>query len=72
MIDGAYYRDHILPFYEYTMKDRTIFPGQNLVVLQQNGAPSHTARATHVWMRDHGLDQEIDWSWLPECRKSGH
>lgn len=45
-VDGKYYRDIILPVYKRAADDKTIFPVRNKVILMQDGATCHTARAT--------------------------
>lgn len=43
-IDGNYYRDVILPIYFDTMEK--LMPDQELAILRQDGAPSHSANDT--------------------------
>jgi len=42
-VTGDYYRAHILPIYTSILKDRKVFPNQELAVLMQDEATSHTA-----------------------------
>ncbi|XP_035701370.1 ABC transporter G family member 23-like isoform X3 [Folsomia candida] len=45
-VNAAYYKDKILPLYIKSMKDPTLFPQQQKVTFQQDGAPAHTAKVT--------------------------
>ncbi|XP_035714868.1 uncharacterized protein LOC110858831 [Folsomia candida] len=45
-VNAAYYKDKILPLYIKCMKDPTLFPQQQKVTFQQDGAPAHTAKVT--------------------------
>ena len=43
-------KPHLAPFYHCMEKER---PG---IILQQDGAPSHTAKATKKWLAKHNID----------------
>jgi len=60
-VDGKFYRENIIPIFETTLKNPAIFLRQDLAVLQQDGAPAHTARATIDTIRSRGLNVWTDW-----------
>lgn len=45
-IDGAYYRDKILPVYIKAMDNKDLFPTKKKITFMQDGAPAHTAKET--------------------------
>lgn len=52
-VNGAYYRDKILPTYFEAMDNKLLFPSKKKITFMQDGAPAHTAKESMRLLGEH-------------------